>query len=41
MDLDVFREYKNRIIAKERARVEHIFTALKRILSLQDCVTED
>ena len=27
----VFREYKNRIIAKERARVEHIFAALKRI----------
>ena len=31
LDLDVFREYKNRIIAKERARVEHIFAALKRI----------
>ena len=31
MDLDVFREYNNRIIAKERARVEHIFAALKRI----------
>ena len=31
VDLDVFREYKNRIIAKERARVEHIFAALKRI----------
>ena len=25
------KEYKNRIIAKERARVEHIFAALKRI----------
>ena len=31
VDLDVFREYKNRIIAKERARGEHIFAALKRI----------
>ena len=31
VDLDVFREYKNRIIAKERARVEQIFAALKRI----------
>ena len=31
VDLDVFREYKNRVIAKEKARVEHIFAALNRI----------
>lgn len=30
-DLDVFRAYKNQLIAKERARVEHVFAALKTV----------
>lgn len=31
VDLDVFREFHNKQIAKERARVEHVFAALKRV----------
>lgn len=31
VDLDVFRSYHNQQIAKERARVEHVFAALKTV----------
>ena len=31
VDLDAFREFHNKQVAKERARVEHVFAALKTV----------
>ena len=31
VDLDVFREFDNKQVAKEHARVEHVFAALKTV----------